>query len=131
MSRLFRWISQHWLPLSMLLGLLVAVLSLYPLPKLPDTIGGDKLHHFIGYGAIFFPIALRQPKGWLFFGLLIFMGSGLIELIQPYVNRYGEWYDLFANGAGVITGGVMGSALHYYLSQRTTKTVTLQKGDQE
>jgi hypothetical protein len=27
----------------------------------------------------------------------------LIEIIQPYVNRYGEWLDFLANTIGVIS----------------------------
>ena len=30
--------------------------------------------------------------------------SGLIELIQPHVNRYGEWMDFLANISGLIIG---------------------------
>ncbi|WP_258554539.1 hypothetical protein [Photobacterium damselae] len=33
--------------------------------------------------------------------------SGAIELIQPYVNRYGEWLDLAANTGGLITGFIV------------------------
>ncbi|MBT3310135.1 MAG: VanZ family protein, partial [Gammaproteobacteria bacterium] len=32
----------------------------------------------------------------------------MIELIQPFVNRYGEWMDFFANTAGVATGVLLG-----------------------
>ncbi|EEY99166.1 hypothetical protein VOA_001515 [Vibrio sp. RC586] len=35
-------------------------------------------------------------------GFLVY--SGFIELVQPYVNRYGEWLDLGANGAGLVVG---------------------------
>jgi len=37
--------------------------------------------------------------------------SGAIELIQPYVNRYGEWLDLAANVAGVAIGAMVGIAI--------------------
>ena len=30
--------------------------------------------------------------------------SGLIELIQPLVNRYGEWMDFLANVCGLLIG---------------------------
>ena len=34
--------------------------------------------------------------------------GGVIELIQPYVNRYGEWLDFIANVTGVLIGSVFG-----------------------
>ena len=34
---------------------------------------------------------------------------GAIELIQPYVNRYGEWLDLGANGLGLVVGILIAS----------------------
>jgi len=37
-------------------------------------------------------------------GLLFIGYSGAIELLQPYVNRYGEWMDLAANAMGVVCG---------------------------
>lgn len=36
--------------------------------------------------------------------LLFVLYSGMIELIQPYVNRYGEWLDLAANTLGLACG---------------------------
>ncbi|MGC9519267.1 MAG: hypothetical protein ACP5FP_06375 [Desulfuromonadaceae bacterium] len=32
----------------------------------------------------------------------------MIELIQPYVNRYAEWQDMLANTGGIIIGLVSG-----------------------
>jgi uncharacterized membrane protein HdeD (DUF308 family) len=34
--------------------------------------------------------------------------SGIIELIQPYVNRHGEWLDFLANTIGVFSGFAIG-----------------------
>ncbi|MFA5700695.1 MAG: hypothetical protein WC913_05405 [Desulfuromonas sp.] len=32
----------------------------------------------------------------------------MIELIQPYVNRYGEWQGMFANTGGIVVGLLAG-----------------------
>lgn len=32
----------------------------------------------------------------------------MIELIQPYVNRYGEWQDMHANTGGIAIGLLIG-----------------------
>jgi len=41
----------------------------------------------------------------------------VIELIQPFVNRYGEWLDLLANIAGLILGMSVGLLLRYGISR--------------
>jgi hypothetical protein len=72
------------------------------LESLPSVAGSDKTHHFVAYGALMFPTALRKPKYWMFICLFFICWSGMIELIQPYVNRYGEWLDMAANTTGII-----------------------------
>lgn len=86
--------------------ILIASLSLAPLAELPPIPGNDKTHHLIAYAVLAFPLSVARPRSWLWglFGFLIF--SGAIELVQPYVNRYGEWADLFANGIGLLIGAM-------------------------
>ena len=100
----FALISRWWLPLTLIVWLAITVLSLTPLPELPLIPGSDKAHHLIAYGLLAFPVALRQPRYWLYISLSFIAWSGAIELIQPYVNRYGEWMDLAANTVGVFLG---------------------------
>ena len=96
------FIRRHWMLLSGFSLLLVSVGSLIPLDQLPPLRTDDKVQHLIGYGLIMFPIALRKPKHWLWMAISIVLWSGAIELIQPYMNRYGEWADLAANTGGII-----------------------------
>ncbi len=70
--------------------------------------GSDKLHHLIAYAALSLPIAIRRHKFWLLLLLGCLLWSGAIELIQPYVNRYGEWADLAANFVGLVLGTSLG-----------------------
>lgn len=104
MNHLLRIVDTNWRLLTISIMILIAVLSLYPLDSLPPVPGTDKTHHFIAYATLSFPVALSKPKSWLYvvFGILVF--SGAIELIQPYVNRYGEWLDMAANSLGIIVG---------------------------
>lgn len=108
MTRLMDWVASCWWPISLSLLSLVTVLSLIPLPELPRA-GGDKLHHFLAYASIMFPVALRAKNNWWTFALLCIVWSGLIEVVQPYVNRQGEWLDLLANSTGVLIGVMLGS----------------------
>ena len=89
--------------------LVIGALSLAPLPELPDAPGNDKLHHLIAYALLAFLALLpRNTRGAALAALLAVIAyGGLIELVQPYVNRYGEFGDFFANGVGAVLGGLL------------------------
>ena len=100
-------IKQYWYFISTIIFVLIAFLSLTPLQALPGVPGNNKTHHFIAYAALFFPVALAKPKHWFLIGLVCAALSGVIELIQPFVNRYAEWLDLFANSIGLCCGFIL------------------------
>ncbi|MEC7816691.1 MAG: VanZ family protein [Pseudomonadota bacterium] len=106
MKPLLTFVQSHWLLSTVVILLPITVLSLYPVESLPPVPGTDKTHHFIAYGVLAFPIALARPEKWSLFMVGILGYSGIIELVQPYVNRYGEWLDLGANGLGLL-GGIL------------------------
>ena len=109
LKQLLNLVKSHWLLFTIVIILPITVLSLLPVDSLPLVPGTDKTHHFIAYGALAFPIALARPHKWLLI-IIGFLGySGVIELIQPYVNRYGEWLDLGANGLGLVVGIIIAS----------------------
>ncbi len=108
-------LNRYWLACSAALFMAVILLSLWPLPALPVIPGTDKTHHFIAYTMVMIPVAVRKPACWLLAGLFFILGSGLIELIQPYVNRYAEWLDFAANSAGIACGALIGLLLRRYL----------------
>ena len=111
-------IEKHWALVTVCLLLIITVLSLWPLENLPSAPGSDKMHHLIAYAALVFPVALRQPNRWLWFVVFFIGYSGLIELIQPYVNRYGEWLDMLANTAGVVCGVALATAINAVRKRR-------------
>jgi len=109
LKQLLNLVKSHWLLFTIVIILPITVLSLLPVDSLPLVPGTDKTHHFIAYGALAFPIALARPDKWLLI-IIGFLGySGVIELIQPFVNRYGEWFDLGANGLGLVVGILIAS----------------------
>lgn len=114
MNIFFEKISLYWLPITLVILSAITILSLFPVAHLPSVPGTDKTHHFIAYGALMFPVALHKPKYWLYIALFFITWSGVIELIQPYVNRYGEWLDLGANCLGLICGIVIAQLCHYF-----------------
>jgi hypothetical protein len=104
MQLIINLVKQYWLALTLLTLTAITALSLWPLSTLPSVPGSDKLHHFIAYAALVLPTALRKPKYWPLITVGFIGWSGAIELIQPSVDRYGEWADLLANSVGVGCG---------------------------
>jgi len=104
MIRLLDLIQTKWVALTVIFLAAITALSLWPLEELPSLPGTDKMHHLVAYAVLSLPMALRQPARWTLIGLLFVVYSGVIELLQPYVNRYGDWNDLLANAAGVACG---------------------------
>src|SRR6056297_1134254 len=106
-------IKTHWIACTGALLITITCLSLFPLPEFPDMPGNDKSGHLIAYAALMFPAALRRPKYWMLYGLLFIVFSGILELIQPFANRYGEWFDLAANSAGILIGALIGHSIDF------------------
>lgn len=104
MSALLAFIRKYWISTTLFVLTVITILSLRPLPTLPPVPGSDKTHHLIAYAALMFPTALKKPKYWIALGLFFVAWSGLIEIIQPYTNRYGEVQDFVANIAGLGCG---------------------------
>jgi VanZ family protein len=107
-------IKIHWIALTLVVLVAITLLSLWPLDQLPTVPGTDKTHHLVAYALLMLPTGLRKPDGWIVLGLLFICYSGAIELLQPYVNRYGEWTDMLANTTGVICGAVTAGLLESF-----------------
>jgi len=104
-------VTQYWRQITVLTLALITVLSLTPLAHLPDAPGSDKTHHLVAYFALALPAAMHGGPKWLLLLPVFILWSGAIELIQPFVNRYAEWYDLVANSVGVGLGALAGEML--------------------
>lgn len=104
------FIKRYWISITTLLLILITILSLHPLKTLPEAPGSDKAHHIAAYFVLAFPVAFRKYKRWQLLIICFALYSGLIELIQPYVNRYGDLVDFFANCCG-LAGGIAASVI--------------------
>lgn len=118
MKRVVDEIKKRWKALTLLILTAITILSLLPVPALPPAPGTDKTHHFIAYAMLMLPAALRKPANWILLGVFFILYSGAIELIQPFVNRYGEWMDLFANFTGIVCGAMIGGLINFILSAK-------------
>jgi VanZ family protein len=110
---MFSLIKAYWLPLTLMVLFSITTLSLWPAEQLPRVVGGDKIHHYIAYALLTLPVAIKKPKYWQFILLSFLFYSGVIELIQGYFNRYGEWLDLVANSLGILTGVIVAQLISY------------------
>ncbi len=108
--------------LSAMLIAVITVLSLSPVEELPNIHGSDKLHHFIAYCAAIFPVAVSRRHLAIWLAPAIVLYSGLIELLQPFSNRYAEWADVGANTLGVLVGMLVGIAIGPFIMQRLPKS---------
>jgi VanZ family protein len=111
MKFLLLFIRRYWLVCTTVILVTITFLSLWPNKSLPSVPGGDKVHHLIAYAFLVFPVALRRPRLWLLIVGMFIAYSGLIELVQPFVNRYGEWLDLAANTTGIVCGILLAEVL--------------------
>lgn len=111
--------------MTLVLGVLIAVLTLAPISG-PDVPGSDKVYHVLACAALAFPLPFARPRFMIPVALAVAVYGGLIELIQPYVGRSGEWADLFADAVGAIIGAGLGALFGNWLQQywgtKTTHT---------
>lgn len=114
-------LNYSWLPITGVLLAAITMLSLTPLSELPKYPGSDKAHHLISYAALMLPAFWVVYKKRWHLMLLFFIWGGGIELIQPHVNRYGEWADFVANSLGLVLGAAIGLLLsRFYLDNNET-----------
>ena len=111
-------IEKYWVFLTLFILTIITLLSLWPLPELPPFVSNDKMQHIIAYAVLMLPTALKKPKYWQAIALGLFVWSGAIELLQPYINRYGEWADMAANTTGLITGYLLAMLMQKVLGDR-------------
>jgi len=103
------------LAVTALLALVVGIITLTPQEHMPSAPGSDKLHHFLAFAALAFPMAIARPRAVILMVLLVSLYGALIEVIQPHVGRHGDVMDAIANAGGAICGAVLGAASNRWL----------------
>ncbi len=97
------------------LALIIAVLTLAPMPAVGGPAGSDKAYHILAFAALAFPLPLVRPRLTIWVALGVIAYGGAIELIQPFFGRQAEWADLVADGIGAVVGAVTGYALSRHM----------------
>ena len=96
---------------TLLVSLAICVGTLTSFLHSNHFLGDDKLHHVVAFFCFVLPMILVSPKYWRVMITYSLIFGGLIELIQPYVNKVGDPMDLLANTIGTGLGIVIGSIL--------------------
>lgn len=94
--------SRWQIPLFIIGWIGISLATLLPAEQIPSAPGSDKLHHVIGFAAWTVMIAAGNFKTFSYLCIFIWLWGGVIELIQPHVNRYGEWADFAGDSLGVL-----------------------------
>ena len=100
--------------LTIIFTIVICCGTLTPLPKSLDVPGSDKWHHFVAFSFLIYPLTVANKKCWIpiiLFGL--FFGA-LIELVQPYLNRFGDIQDFQADAIGVLIGFALGVIVYSF-----------------
>ena len=103
---------ENWKIYTSLIFLIITFFSLYPLQEQPSVPGSDKIHHLIAYSALTICVGLRKPSNYFLIIILFSFYSGLIEIIQPYVNRFREIEDFLFNNLGILIGLTSGIVIN-------------------
>ena len=109
--------------LTLLLAVVIGVLTLVNLPLPASPPGNDKLHHFLAFAGLVFPVALLWPRALGRVVPVAIAYGGLIELIQPFVGRSAEWADFGMDVLGVGVGTLLGWALHRLWTARVARRI--------
>ena len=114
-------LSNIAISLTFIFGIAIAWGTLMPLKELPPVPGTDKLQHFVAFGVFVLPVCLLMPaRTWLIFAIAVLYGA-LIEIIQPYVNRYGEMGDFWADAGGAVIGVVISRLILVWLKLKRSQ----------
>ena len=117
LKKTFLFFYENWKIYTSLVFIIITFLSLYPLKEQPSIPGSDKIHHLIAYAALSIGVGLRRPSNYLLIIVFFSFYSGLIEIVQPYVNRFGEIEDFLFNNLGIFIGLTLGIVINKILNK--------------
>ena len=115
-KKFFYFFNKNWKIYTFSIFIIITFLSLYPLKAQP-SIGSDKIYHLIAYSALTIGVGLRRPTNYILLIIFFSLYSGLIEIIQPYINRFGEIEDFLFNNLGIFIGLTLGVIINKILNK--------------
>ena len=108
LKKILFFFYENWKIYTAIILTIITFLSLYPLNQQPSFPGDDKLYHLLAYSFLTICLGIRKPPNYILILIFLSFYSGLIEIIQPYLNRFAEIEDFIFNNLGLIIGFVIG-----------------------
>jgi nitrate/nitrite transporter NarK len=116
MKHNLNFIYNNWLVITITLSVVIIFFSFFSVTTPSAMHNTDKYLHTAAYLFLSFSASLRKPTNYiLIFIYFVFFGI-VIELIQPYFNRYFELLDILANSLGVFLAITFADLLRKYYS---------------
>ena len=100
--------------LTSIFTFLILIGTLSPLPQKIEAPGSDKWHHFIAFAALTYTLTASNKRLGLAIVLFGICLGASIEIIQPYVNRFGDLNDFKADVIGILLGYLLGRFTYKY-----------------
>ena len=94
--------------LTVVFTIAICVGTLTVLPEKIDVPGTDKWQHLVAFAALVYPITVASRHYWIPITVFALCLAASIEIIQPYVNRFGDIKDFQADTLGVFLGLLIG-----------------------
>jgi len=100
--------------ITLALAVLIGFLTLSPVAELLTNLHFyDKAFHLVALAALAIPLTTVNPRYALWFVPVIISYGGIIELVQPLVNREADWADFWFNTMGALIGTLIGYLGHW------------------
>lgn len=116
MKHNLNFIYNNWLVITIILSVVIIFFSFFSVTSHSMIQSTDKYLHAAAYFFLSFSASLRKPTNYiLIFIYFVFFGI-VIELVQPYFNRYFELLDILANSLGIILAITFAGFLRKYYS---------------
>lgn len=116
MKHNLNFIYNNWLVITIFLSAVIIFFSFFSI-TLPSTVQStDKYLHIVAYLLLSFSTSLRKPTNYILIFVYFFFFGIVIELIQPYFNRYFELLDILANSIGIFLAISFADFLRKYYS---------------
>ena len=116
MKHNLNFIYNNWLVITITLSVVIIFFSFFSVTTPSKMQNTDKYLHTAAYLFLSFSASLRKPTNYiLIFIYFVFFGI-VIELIQPYFNRYFELLDILANSLGVFLAITFADIFRKYYS---------------
>ena len=106
------------LALTALIIFLICLGTLTPNSQTVDVPGSDKWHHFLAFAALTVPLICVKVDYWKIIVPFALIFGATIEVIQPYVDRYRDIYDFYADAIGILIGVIIGIAINLFYGRR-------------